>query len=256
MQDFLNNIFSRGSQARTDHPVVSIGGISSNSASLTYDVAHFDQTGNLLVNVAVGGAGGGGGSISGTVTAVISGGTLSALIAGTMTVQAVLAGTMTALAVWTQRLDASNDAILSYGSVRTSDIAGLMAASGSNIPMITDSLGKQVVLPGAVNDLHLDGQVATPGVLATVLITNQGAGKRIAMQSIIATGSASALANVIISGGPNSRTFGLLPIGYGGFTANAGGAPLYITSASAALSVACDSTVICNIFASGYSMSN
>lgn len=236
MNDLLHNIFSRGNVARTDSPVVSVGGVSSNSATLTYDVLHFDQTGNLLVSVAIGGAAVGTTTIQGNVIASQS---------GTWTVQSI----------WTQRLDATNDAILVYGQARTTDIAPAVT-NGSNTPIITDSLGKQVVLPGSVNDLHLDGQVATPGVLAQVLIANQGAGRRIAMQSILVTGSASALANVIISGGPNSRTFGLIPVGFGGFAHAAGASPLYITSASTALSVACDSTVTCNVFASGYSLSN
>ncbi len=140
------------------------------------------------------------------------------------------------------------------GQARTTDpVAG---ADGTPKAMITDSLGKQVVLPGAVPDLMMNGQVATPGVLAQTLIATPGPGRRIAMQSILVTGSASQILNVIISGGPSTRTFGMIPVGFGGFAHNAGGAPLYITSASANLSVACDATATCNIFASGYNLSN
>jgi len=239
MQDFLHNIFSRGSVARTDSPIVSVGGVSSNSGTLTYDVLHFDTAGALIVS------GGGSGTATSNVVASQS---------GSWTV-AVSQGTITALTIWTQRLDASNDAILSYGSVRTSDIAGLMAASGSNIPMITDSLGKQVVLPGAVNDLHLNGQAFVAQVAAVSLIATPGAGKRIAVQSILVTASASQIVQVIITGGPSSRTFGYASP-TGGFALNAGGAPLYITSASTNLSVQGDVTASFNVFASGYSMSN
>ncbi len=234
--DFLNNIFARGQFARTDSPIVAIGGISSNSATLTYDVAHFDSTGNLLVNV---------------IGAVAAGGTTT--IAGS--VIASQSGTWTVQSLWPQRLDASNDAILAYGSVRTSDISGLMAASGSNIPIITDSLGKVVVLPGAIGDLHLDGQARVAGVLSTTLIAAVGVGRRIAVQSILATGSGSQIVEVIIQGGPSNRTFGFVAP-TGGFSLNAGGAPLYITSASTALSVAGSVTSTFNIFVSGYSMSN
>ena len=242
MKDFLHNIFSRGSATRTDSPVVVVGGVSSNSSSLTIDVMHYDQTGNLLVNVAVGG--GGGSQISGTVTAIVT--------AGTVTVQALLAGTVSAL--WPQRLDATNDAILVYGQARTNDIAPA-ATNGSNTPIITDSLGKVVTLPGAVNDLHVDGAVATPGVLAQTLIASQGAGRRIAIQSILVTNSGSQTLLFTIVGGIANRVFGYAPPG-GGFALNAGGAPLYISSASIAISVLCDATATCQVFASGYAMSN
>lgn len=254
MNDFLRNIFSRGSFARTDSPVVVVGGISSNSATLTVDVLHFDSTGNLLVNTAVGGSGGSS-QISGSVTAIVTAGTMTvqALLAGTVTVQALLAGTVSAL--WPQRLDASNDAILSYGSARTNDISGLMAASGSNIPMICDSLGKQVVLPGSVGDMNVRGSFQGAGVLAQTLISTPGAGRRIAVQFLGITLSASEAMNIIISGGPTNLTFGPF-VPTGGIAANAGGAPLYITSASTNLSVAGSTTASYGIVATGYQMSN
>ena len=251
MQDFLHNIFSRGSLARTDSPVLVVGGISSNSASLTIDVNHYDQTGNLLVNVAVGG--GGGSSISGSVTAVLSGGTIS-FVANVGTVSAVLAGTMTALTIWTQRLDASNDAILSYGSARTTDIF-IVNASSSNSPMITDSLGKQVVLPGAVNDQNESGTVQVAGVLAQTLVATAGAGRRFIVQSLGFLVSASEALNIILSGGPTNRTFGPF-VPTGGLSINAGGAALYKTSASTNLSVAGSTTASFGAFASGYFASN
>jgi hypothetical protein len=296
MQDFLHNIFSRGSYGRTDSPVVSVGGISSNSATLTYDVLHFDATGNLLINAAIGGGGGGSVSQSGSWTVVVS------------------AGTVTALAIWTQRLDATNDAITVYQNVTNSNwsviasqsgnwttaisggtmtVAALVAgtvsqllagtvtvtsvlsgtmstflvgqarttdpapafADGTRAPIITDSLGKVVVLPGAAGDQHVDGAVQVAGVLSTTLIAAVGIGRRIAVQSVLATGSGSQIVKVILQGGPNNRTFGFVSP-TGGFSLNAGGAPLYITSASTALSVAGDVTSTFNIFVSGYAMSN
>ena len=306
MQDFLHNIFSRGSQARTDHPVVSMGGVSSNSASLTYDVAHFDSTGNLLVNVAVGG----GGAASGTATSNVV-----ASQSGSWTV-AVSQGTITALAIWTQRLDATNDAVTVYQNVSNSNwtviasqsgnwttaisggtmtaaalLAGTMTvqallagtvtvssvlsgtmssilvgqarttdpgpafADGTRAPIITDSLGKQIVLPGAAGDQHVDGAIIVAGVLSTTLFAAVGIGRRIAVQSILATGSGSQIVRVVLQGGPSNRTLGFVAP-TGGFSLNAGGAPLYITSASTALSVAGDVTSTFNIFASGYAMSN
>ena len=296
MKDFLHAIFSRGNQAATYDPVVSIGGVDYTSASQTYEVAHFSG-GNLLVHSV---------NAAGTSTSIVSlSGTANVNVVqwGSSAVQSASFGVPTV--GWYQRLDATNDAVTVYqnvsnsnwtviasqsgnwttaisggtvtgvisagtvtvssvlsgtmsanilGQARTTDPAA--AADGTPKAVVTDSLGKLVTLPGAVNDLHLNGQVATPGVLAQSLIATPGAGRRIAMQSILVTGSASQILNVIVSGGPSARTFGLIPVGYGGFAMNAGGAPLYITSASANLSVACDATATCNIFASGYSLSN
>ncbi len=267
-QDFLHNIFSRGSIGRTDSPVVSIGGISSNSGTLTYDVAHFDQTGNLLVSVinpssvafsgsiAVGAV-----SQSGSWTVAISGGTVSAIIsAGTVT-SVISGGTVTAIVsagTVTAVVSAGTVTAILFASTVSSVLSGtdpVAAADGTPKAIITDSLGKQVVLPGAVNDLHLNGQAQVAQIAAATLIPTPGAGRRIALQSILVTGSASQIVQVIISGGPSARTFGFcMPTG--GFGHAAGGAPLYITSASTNLSVAGDVTASFNIFASGYSLSN
>lgn len=284
--DFLHNIFSRGSFARTDSPLVSVGGVSSNSATLTYDVLHFDSTGNLLVNAAVGG---GSSQISGSVTAVITAGTVTALaiwtqrldatndaitvyqnvtnsnwsviasqsgnwtaavsaMTGTVTVQALLAGTMTVSSVLSGTMSSIN-----HGQARTTDPA--TAADGANKVFITDSLGKQVVLPGSVPDLTMRGSFQGAGVLAQTLIPTPGAGRRIAVQAIGITASASEALNVIISGGPSPWTFGPF-VPTGGISINAGGAVMYLTSASANLSVAGSTTASFGIVASGYQTSN
>lgn len=235
-QNFLDNIFSRGAFARTDSPLVSVGGVSSNSATLTYDVLHFDATGNLLVNAALGGGGAGGAvSQSGSWTVAVSQGTMSVL--------------------WAQRLDATNDAILAYGQARTNDIAPAVT-NGSNTPIITDSLGKIVVLPGAVGDQHLTGAVSNIASTASqTLIATPGVGRRIALQSLLVTASGSAPVQITISGGPNNRTLGILQP-TGGWSQNAGGAPLYITSASTVLLIVSNATSSYWAYASGYAMSN
>jgi len=155
-----------------------------------------------------------------------------------MTVSAVLAGTMSAVQL---------------GQARTTD--PVAAADGTNKVAMYDSLGKRVVLPGALNDQHLNGQAQIAQIAAAALIATPGAGRRIAVQSILATGSGSQIVQVVISGGPSARTFGFVTP-TGGFALNAGGAPLYITSASTALSVAGDVTSTFNVFVSGYAMSN
>ena len=239
--DPLLAIYSRGAQAGTFDTAVSIGGVDATSASNTYDVAHFSG-GALLVNVggaALAVSGGGPVSQSGSWTVSVRDSSGNPALA----TNATPVGTEQA---WIARA-------YNYGQGRTTDPAAV--ANAATAPMITDSLGKQVVLPGSVNDLHLDGQAAVAGVLATALIANQGAGRRIALQSILTTCSGSQTVLVIVSGGPNNRTFGYAFPG-GGFALNAGGAPLYITSASTALSVAGDVTATFNVFASGYSLSN
>lgn len=252
MKDLLTAIFSRGSLNSTYDPLVMIGGVNNSSTTLTTDVAHFDATGNLLVNVAVGGGGGG----SGTATSIVS-------ISGTPAVNIVQWGNSNVLSAsfgvptvgWFQRLDATNDAILNYGQARTNDIAPA-ATNGSNTPLITDSLGKIVVLPGAVGDQHLDGHVANIASTASqTLIATPGVGRRIALQKIFVSGSGSAVSQITISGGPNNRTLGFLPA-TGQINLEAGGAPLYITSASTVLLIVSNVTTSFSAFASGYAMSN
>jgi hypothetical protein len=124
MNDFLRNIFSRGNVARTDSPIVSVGGVSSNSATLTYDVLHFDSTGNLLVNAAVGGAGGGTVSISGTQQ-------VNVVQWGSSNVQSASFGVPTV--GWFQRLDATNDAVTVYQAVTNSWTVSIRDSSGNSI---------------------------------------------------------------------------------------------------------------------------
>lgn len=248
MKDFLRAIFSRGNQAATYDPVVSIGGVDYTSASLTYDVGH--MSGGALLVYNVGPAGG-----SGTATSIVS-------ISGTPNVNVVQWGSSNVQSAsfgvptvgWFQRLDATNDAILAYGQARTNDIAPAVT-NGSNTPIITDSLGKQVVLPGAVGDMTMRGSFQGAGVLAQTLITTPGAGRRIAVQFLGITVSGSEALNVILSGGPTNLTFGPF-VPTGGISANAGGAPMYITSASTNLSVAGSTTASFGIVATGYQMSN
>lgn len=242
MKDFLRAIFSRGNQASTYDPVVSVGGVDYTSASISYDVAHFSG-GAVLVHTVNASVASGTTTISGNVNVVQW---------GSSNVQSASFGVPTV--GWFQRLDATNDAVLAYGQARTNDIAPA-AANGSGSPIITDSLGKQVVLPGAIGDMTVRGSFQGAGVLAQTLIATPGAGRRIAVQFLGITVSASEALNVIISGGPANLTFGPF-VPTGGISAVAGGAPLYITSASTNLSVAGSTTASFGIVATGYQMSN
>lgn len=127
MKDFLHAIFSRGSQNTTFDPVVMVGGVNDSSASLTTDVAHFDATGNLKVNVTVGGGAGSTVSVSGTqqVNVVQWGGS---------NVQSASFGVPTV--GWFQRLDATNDAITCYQ---------VSTATASWIVSVRDSSGNALI---------------------------------------------------------------------------------------------------------------
>lgn len=243
MKDLLHAIFSRGSQNNTFDPLVMVGGVDYSSATLTTDVAHYSGGAQLVFTV---------NSPSATGTQSVSG-NVNVVQWGSSNVQSASFGVPTV--GWFQRLDATNDAILAYGQARTNDIAPA-ATNASNTPLITDSLGKLVVLPGAVGDQHLDGAVSNIASTASqTLIATPGVGRRIALQNIFVSGSGSAFCQVTIAGGPNNRTLGFLgPTGQ--INIEAGGAPLYITSASTVLLIVSNVTTSFSAFASGYAMSN
>ena len=136
---------------------------------------------------------------------------------------------------------------------RTTD--GTAVATGQLIRILSDSLGKIVTLPGAVNNLHQDGEVLLTTTATSPVIATIGTGVRIVLQSILVTNSGTGTAKVILSGGPNNRTFGFVVPG-GRFDLQAGGAALYITSASTALFVKTDITSTTEVFCSGYSIGN
>lgn len=256
LKNFMQSIFFRGQGAQSFDTVVSVGGVNDSSTSLTYDVNHYDSSGALRVSGVFSGSGGSTFPVSqsGTWSTRIfdsSGNSIIATNTNPVGTEQGLIVRSPAQAL--QGATAPNSPYSIGAEGRLSD--GTPVTSGQLVRIIADSLGKQVVLPGAVNDLHLDGAVQQAGVIATALIANQGAGKKIAMQSLLVTCSGSQTVQVIITGGPNSRTFGFAAPG-GGFALAAGGAPLYITSASTALSVNCDATSTTDVFASGYSLGN
>jgi hypothetical protein len=248
--DYIRCKFGKGQTGRTDDPIISVGGM---NVSGSYVGLSFDAAGFLLVS----GSGGGGVpvTITGTQSTRVFDSSGNPVLATNTNPIGTEQGWITRIAA-AQALQGGtvqDSPVLVGGEARTTD--GTTSASATQRRIILDSLGKLVTLPGAINDLHLDGAVSQAGVIATALIANQGSGKRIAMQSLLVTCSGSATVQVIISGGPNNRTFGFAAPG-GGFALNAGGAPLYITSASTALSVAGDVTSTMDIFASGYSLGN
>jgi hypothetical protein len=254
--DYIRCKFGKGQTGRTDDPIISVGGM---NVSGSYVGMSYDATGNLFVTLggAVVNVSGGGGAVSqsGSWTTAIRDSSGNPVLATNTNPIGTEQGWITRIAA-AQALQGGtvqDSPVLVGGEARTTD--GTTSASATQRRIILDSLGKLVTLPGAINDLHLDGAVSQAGVIATALIANQGSGKRIAMQSLLVTCSGSATVQVIISGGPNNRTFGFAAPG-GGFALNAGGAPLYITSASTALSVAGDVTSTMDIFASGYSLGN
>lgn len=253
LKNFLQSIFWRGQGAQTFDTVVSVGGVDYTSASISYEVNHY--SGGALLVTQFGGGGGGPVSQSGTWSTRIFDSSGNSIIATNTNPVGTEQGLISRIAA-AQALNGAavaDSPVLMGADARTSD--GTAVGNQTQRRIISDSLGKQIVLVGSLNELHLDGAVQQAGVIATALIANQGAGKKIAMQSLLVTCSGSQTVQVIISGGPNNRTFGFASPG-GGFTIMAGGAPLYITSASTALSVNCDATSTTDVFASGYSLGN
>jgi hypothetical protein len=250
--DYIRCKFGKGQTGRTDDPIISVGGM---NVSGSYVGLSFDAINALIVTGTLTGGGGGPVSQSGTWSTRVFDSSGNPVLATNTNPIGTEQGWITRIAA-AQALQGGtvqDSPVLVGGEARTTD--GTTSASATQRRIILDSLGKLVTLPGAINDLHLDGALQQAGVIATALIANQGSGKRIAMQSLLVTCSGSATVQVIISGGPNNRTFGFAAPG-GGFALNAGGAPLYITSASTALSVAGDVTSTMDIFASGYSLGN
>lgn len=123
MKDFLHAVFSRGGQNATSDPVVIVGGVNDSSGTLTTDVAHFDGSGFLRVNVMTGG---------GVSTVSISGSAQVNVVQwGSSNVQSASFGVPTV--GWFNRLDATNDAVTVYQAVTNSWTVSIRDSSGNSI---------------------------------------------------------------------------------------------------------------------------
>ena len=182
--------------------------------------------------------------VSGTVTANAGTGTLAVSLAsvpshavtnaGTFAVQSVSAGD-----VAHDSADSGNPVKIG-GVARTADPTAVTAVDRANLYM--DTLGKPIVLQGAPHDLHLNGTTnytttAAADVIAAVAST------RIAVTSILVTNAhATVGTKVSIRDGTTAKIIGQAAAVGGGFSLNAGGRPLFITTSGAAVTAVCGTT--------------
>ena len=138
MQDFLHNIFSRGSYARTDAPVIVVGGVDNQSATLTYDVAHFSG-GAVLVHTVNAAAASGTSTISGNVNVVQW---------GSSNVQSASFGVPTV--GWFQRLDRTNDAATVWNATTIAATQTNITGTVGSVSVESTNSGRYMVM--AVND--------------------------------------------------------------------------------------------------------
>lgn len=117
---------------------------------------------------------------------------------------------------------------------RTSD--GTAVTSGDAVRGLADTLGKQVVLVGAVHDLQVRGTANYTNTTASDLIAAAGAGVRIAVMGCLVTNAhATVSTKVEIRDGTTVKIQGYAAAVGGGFALSGGGVPLFISTANTAV---------------------
>lgn len=105
---------------------------------------------------------------------------------------------------------------------------------------IADTLGKQIVLQGAIHDMQIDATVNYTSTSPALLVAAAGAGIRFAVTSVMVTnGSTSVATKVEIRDGTTAKIKGYAAASGGGFALSAGGRPLFITTANSTLAACC-----------------
>jgi len=139
---------------------------------------------------------------------------------------------------------------------RTTDITPV--ANADRVNAIADTLGKTVVLIGAVNDLHVDGNGTFTTTAAADLIAAAGVGVRIAVTAVLVTNAHATVATKVeIRDGTTVKLQGQAAAAGGGFALSGGGHPLFISTANAAITGRCVTTgAAVDIFVSGYKIAN
>jgi len=146
--------------------------------------------------------------------------------------------------------------VLVGGEARTSD--GTPVGNGDAARLTLDSLGKAVVLQGATHDLQSNGTTNYTTNSASDVIAAAGSGVRIAVTSILVTNAhATVSTKVTIRDGTTARIVGYALAAGGGFSLSAGGRPLFITAANAAVTAICGTTgADVDVSISGYRIAN
>lgn len=149
-----------------------------------------------------------------------------------------------------------NPVLNGYEARTTTDITAV--AQGDAVRGQADSVGKQVVLLGSTHDRHVDGKGTFSNTTAADIIAAAGAGLRIAVTHVlVVNGHATVSTKVEVRRGTTVIIQGYAAAAGGGFSQNAGGAPLFITAANEAVSARNVTTgADVDVFVSGYVIGN
>lgn len=186
-------------------------------------------------------------------------GLVFAMKAGTWSVNATL---LTSTATTEVVGDAAHNAAVSGNPLlngfegRTTD--GTPVTSGNVVRGLADSLGKQVVIQGAIHDLQANGTTNYTNNAAADVIAAAGAGVRIAVTSVMVTNAhATQGTKVTIRDGTTSKITGYAAPAGGGFVLQTGGRPLFITTANTAATAICGTSgADVDVSLSGYKIAN
>lgn len=139
---------------------------------------------------------------------------------------------------------------------RTTD--GTPVTTGQVSRLLGDSLGKAVMLQGAVHDMQANGTANFTTTTGADVIAAAGAGVRIAVTSILVVNSHATVATkVSIRDGTTAKITAYCPALGGGFTLAAGGRPLFISTANTAITAICATTgADVDVSISGYKIAN
>lgn len=129
--------------------------------------------------------------------------------------------------------------------------------NGDAVRAQADSAGKQVVLPGAVHEFVVSGELNVSNTTPQAIIAAGGAGVKTVITSVMAiNASATVATKVEIRDGATVEIPGYCAINGGGFTL-APGTPLFVGTANTAVNVYCATTgADVEFFVSGYQISN
>ena len=133
--------------------------------------------------------------------------------------------------------------VLIGGEARTSD--GTPVSNGDVVRVITDSLGKQVVVQGALHTQRGTASVNFTNTSAADLVAAQGSGIKIVVTAILVTNAAAAVSTKVTIRDKTTTTRKIVGYAYqtgGGFQMSAGGAPLLISDANSAIEAVCGTT--------------
>ena len=146
--------------------------------------------------------------------------------------------------------------VLLGAEARTAD--GTPVTSGQVSRIQADSLGKVTVLQGSTHDMQANGTTNYTTNTGADVIAAAGVGVRIAVTSVLVTNAhATVSTKVSIRDGTTVKIVGYAPALGGGFSLNAGGRPLFITTANAAANAICTTTgADVDVSISGYKIAN